>query len=158
MSALRAELVETGSDLVKAGRIEISAPAEKIFYLLANPHRHPDFDGSRTVQRSLSGPTRLYLGARFGMQMRIKIPYLITNTCVEFEENRLVAWRHFSHHVWRYELVELGPTRTQVTEYFDGRPARSQYWLKKINAYSNNQKAILKTLVRLKELVESEND
>ena len=92
------------------------------------------------------------------MQMRIKIPYLITNTCVEFEENRLVAWRHFSHHIWRYELEEISSGKTAVTEYFDGRPARSQFWLRKINAYANNQKAILKTLVRLKELVETERD
>ncbi len=155
MSTLRAEQLDTGEDLLKAGRIVITAPVNLVFDILANPHRHPEFDGSRTLIRNFFGPEKLYLGAKFGMKMRIRIPYRITNTCVEFNVNSTIAWRHFGHHIWRYELLELDSLHTQVTEFFDGRPARSQYWLRKINAYQNNQKAILKSLVRLKELLEA---
>src|SRR3546814_13538874 len=40
------------------------------------------------------------------------------NTVEEFEEGRLIAWRHMGRHRWRYELE---PTEggTTVTETFD---------------------------------------
>ena len=46
------------------------------------------------------------------------LPYRISNTVVEFEENRLIAWAHVGKHRWRYRLepVEGG---TNVTEEFD---------------------------------------
>jgi hypothetical protein len=63
-------------------------------------------------------PEPLRLGTKFGMNMKIGVPYLITNTVVEYEQDRLIAWRHWGRHRWRYELepVEGG---TEVTESFD---------------------------------------
>ena len=96
----------------------VPAPPQAIFDLLADPGKHPLIDGSGTVQGQRSGPERLSLGARFGVDMRYGMPYRITNTVMEFEEGRRIAWRHFGRHRWRYELepVEGG---TQVTETFD---------------------------------------
>ena len=97
----------------------ISAPPEKIFDVLADPSEHPVIDGSGTVKSTRGQePARLELGSKFGMSMRIGIPYAITNTVVEFDENRLIAWRHFGGHRWRYELepVEVG---TRVRETYD---------------------------------------
>lgn len=45
---------------------------------------------------------------------------------------------------------------TEVTETFDGSTALFPPALNAMNAYDNNQKAILKILVRLKALAESE--
>ena len=59
------------------------------------------------------------MGTKFGMDMKMgPLPYRITNTVVEYEENRLIAWQHLGKHRWRYELepVEGG---TLVTETFD---------------------------------------
>ncbi len=154
MGDLRSDLINTGIERLKAGSIVIDTPASIIFELLAQPRRHSDFDGSRTVQGRLSGPDRLSLGAKFGMSMKIKVPYRITNTVIEFEESKRIAWRHFGRHVWRYELTPIDQSHTLVVEFFDGRPSLSQWWLRRLNAYSNNQKAILKTLVRLKKLAE----
>ncbi|MGH3585060.1 MAG: SRPBCC family protein, partial [Pseudonocardia sp.] len=67
---------------VSAGTV-LAAPPEVVFALLANPHRHHEFDGSGTVRRALSGPQRLALGDRFGMAMKIKLPYRVTNRVVE---------------------------------------------------------------------------
>jgi len=54
----------------------IPAPAERIFDLLADPAMHHVFDGSGTVRKpSASAPQRLALGAKFGMNMRIVLPY-----------------------------------------------------------------------------------
>lgn len=151
----RAEIVETGNPRIKAGRITILAPAQEIFNLLADPSRHADIDGSGTVRRSVSGPARLSQGATFGMAMRLKLPYRITNTVVEFEESRRIAWRHTGRHRWRYELEAIDDATTVVTETFDGTTAIFPPALTLMNATENNQKAILKTLVRLKETMES---
>lgn len=97
----------------------VHAPPEAVFDLLADPARHGVIDGSGMVQKTRSGEHRLTLGAKFGMDMKMgPLPYRITNTVVEFEENRLIAWAHFGKHRWRYRLepVEGG---TNVTEEFD---------------------------------------
>ena len=92
---------------------------EAVFALLADPHRHHELDGSGTVRRAVSGPRRLQLGDRFGMRMRIGLPYRITNRVVELEPDRRIAWCHFARASWRYS--RYGGTR--VTETFDGRVA-----------------------------------
>jgi uncharacterized protein YndB with AHSA1/START domain len=105
------------ADQVSRTRL-VPAPPQAIFDLLADPRQHARIDGSGTVQSAVSGPDRLHLGATFGMRMKMGVPYRIKNTVEEFEEGRLIAWRHAGRHRWRYELepVEGG---TQVTETFD---------------------------------------
>jgi Polyketide cyclase / dehydrase and lipid transport len=98
---------------------DIAAPVEIIFDILADPAQHPKIDGSTTVRRLLGGPRRLSAGSQFSMSMRLfGVPYRVTNRVVEFELNRLIAWRHFEPQRWRYELEPVtGGTR--VTESFD---------------------------------------
>lgn len=106
---------------------EIPASADAIFALLADPARHAEIDGSEMVQDVRpNGPDRLSLGATFGMDMKFGgvLPYRISNEVVEFEENRLIAWRHFAHHVWRYELEPIGDSATSVTESFEWGTSR----------------------------------
>ena len=152
--SIRATILETGDPLLVGAEITINAPARKIFELLATPGRHPDIDGSGTVRGSLRGPKRLYLGAKFGMSMRVKLPYRITNEVVAFEEDRLIAWRHLMHWVWRYELTAVDARTTLAREYFDANPSRSKKWLEVTGAIARNPKMIAKSLVRLKELAE----
>ena len=101
----------------------IKAPPEAIFDLLADPAKHGLIDGSGTVQKMRSGEHRLARGSKFGMDMKMgPLPYRISNTVVEFEENRLIAWAHLGKHRWRYRLEPVdGGTRpsTRVTEEFD---------------------------------------
>ena len=97
----------------------IDAPPQKIFDLLADPDMHPVLDGSGTVKGARGGnPERLSLGSKFGMDMRIGVPYRIKNTVVEFEDGKRIAWRHAGRHIWRYELEPAGGG-TKVTETFD---------------------------------------
>ncbi len=153
---VRSEILETGNEKVKSARIVINAPAEQIFALLANPRRHKEIDGSSTIQENLSGPDKLELGSKFGMQMHLGIDYRISNTVVEYEENKLIAWRHIGRWIWRYELVNIGPHSTQVTETFDASraPLISKAWLSLRKAYPWTQKAVAKTLVQLKSTCE----
>lgn len=113
-------------DVVTVERV-IPAPPEKIFDLIADPDRHPEIDGSGSVVKAKQGSQRLGLGSKFGMSMRIGLPYSMTSTVIEFEENRRLAWQtrgpgrigaRVGGRIWRYELepVEGG---TRVRESWD---------------------------------------
>lgn len=131
----------------------IAAPPEKIFDVLADPAQHAAIDGSGTVQHARSGgPRRLSLGAKFGMSMRIGVPYRISNTVVEFEEGRLIAWRHFGGHVWRYEL-EPREGGTLVRETVDYSRSHSQLYVKLAGWVPRSRRAIEQTLARLEQHV-----
>ncbi len=151
---VRAEVVDTGHKYQRAGAIYINAPAAVIFNLIADPRSHQLFDGSDTLKGNVRGPERLSLDAKFGMDMHMVANYRIKNTVKEFEENKRIAWCHPGHHRWRYELEPIDATTTRVIETFDGSTARIPVALKVMNVYENNQKAILKTLVRLKKVAE----
>jgi len=153
----RAEIIDTGNRYVRSARTTINAPAQLIFDVIADPRRHADFDGSGTVKGTVSGPQRLSLGASFGMSMNMGFPYTTRNTVVEFDEGRRIGWRHFGRHIWRYELEAVDANTTIVTESFDGSTAWFPPALKLIKAYDNNQKAVAKSLVNLKALIEREN-
>jgi hypothetical protein len=109
------------------------------------------------VQGSISGPLRLHLDAKFGMAMRVKVPYRITNTVVAFEEGRKISWCHLMKWTWSYELVDLGNNQTQVTEIFDAHdiPWFADKWLDITGALAHNPKWMAKSLVRLKAICES---
>ena len=156
MTTERAEILATDHPSKTAARIIINAPASKIFDLLANPSSHRLFDGSGTIQNSISGLERLFLGAQFSMDMKIKIPYRIKNTVVAFEEDKQIAWCHLMKWRWQYELIDLGNGTTQVTESFDASniPAFAKWWLKKTGAMAHNPKWMAKSLVALKAICE----
>lgn len=134
----------------RASRV-VAASAPEIFELLADPNRHAEIDGSGTVRApTTTEVTRLTLGARFGMRMRLGVPYRITNEVVEFDEPTRIAWRHLGGHIWRYTLrpVDGG---TEVTEEFDWRTSRSPLMLRMMNAPTRNRASIEATLDRLAE-------
>jgi hypothetical protein len=132
----------------------ITGPAEQIFEILADPAKHPLIDGSGTVRDSLStGPRRLTLDARFGMRMRLGLSYKIMNTVVEFEDGRLIAWRHFFGHRWRWRLNDLGDGSTEVTETFDWSTARFPKGIELFGFPARNRAGMEATLQRLDELV-----
>src|SRR3954454_19149717 len=102
----------------------IPAPPGAIFDLLADPDRHHDIDGSGTVVKAKQGSQRLKLGSKFGMSMKVGIPYSMNSTVIEMEEGRRIAWQTRGPgnlgggRIWRYELepVEGG---TLVRESWD---------------------------------------
>ena len=156
MSSVRAEILETDFPNTAAARITINAPAQVIFDLLANPASHQRFDGSGTIKGSISGPDRLFLGAQFGMAMKIKVPYRIKNTVVAFEESKKITWCHLMKWTWCYELQAITESQTVVTESFDASniPAFAKWWLKTTGAMAHNPKWMAKSLVALKAICE----
>ena len=154
--SVRAEIVETGNPKIKSASIIINAPVSRVFSVVANPHMHAVIDGTKSVKSVIKGPEKLALGEKFGMNMHIGIDYRITNTVIEFEENKRIAWRHLGRWIWRYEFTELSPNQTVVTESFDGTKTPLNWWLRARKAYPYVQKAVAKTLVRLKEHCEAQ--
>jgi hypothetical protein len=127
----------------------VPAPAQMIFDLLADPRRHGEIDGSGSIQSAqIDAPERLSLDATFGMQMKIGVRYKITNTVVEFEEGKTIAWRHFGGHIWRYTLEPVDGG-TKVTEQFDWNKSKSPLILKLRKSPQDNAKSIEKTLENL---------
>jgi uncharacterized protein YndB with AHSA1/START domain len=157
MDKVRAEILTIDSPRTTAARIVIEAPAQQIFDLIADPRCHPLFDGSGTLQGSISGPIRLHLGAKFGMAMKIKVPYRITNKVVAFDEGLKISWCHLMKWTWSYDLVDLGNGKTQVTETFDAEdiPWFAAKWLDATGSLERNPKWMARSLVQLKAICES---
>lgn len=129
----------------------VPADAAAIFELLADPRQHVTIDGSGSVRAaSVDAPERLFLGAKFGMSMKMGAPYRITNEVVEFEEGRRIAWRHMGGHIWRY-LLEPVEGGTLVTEQFDWGPSKAPWLLRLMRAVGRNERNMQATLDRMVE-------
>ena len=127
----------------------VPASPEQIFDLLINPAMHAVIDGSGSViTPKPSAPKRLSQGATFVMSMKRGMPYKMTNTVVEFVEDKQIAWRHFGGHIWRY-ILEPTTGGTTVTEQFSYGTSKSPLTLKLAGYIKGNEKAIRQTLTNL---------
>ena len=116
----------------------IEAAAAPIFEILANPHRHMDFDGSDMLRGAVLGRPISDVGDTFTMKMhRLGDDYLMLNYVVEFEPDRRIFWEPApgdpsraegndpskvgipAGYRWGYILTPDGDDATVVTEVFD---------------------------------------
>jgi hypothetical protein len=145
------EVIE-GDRTVSVRRLIASEPAA-LFAVLADLSQHPVIDGSGTVRHVRGNPARLELGARFTMDMRVGLPYVIRNVVVEWEPDRLIAWRHFGRHRWRYRLEPVGDGSTLVTETFDWSTSILPKAIELVGYPTRHPPAMRRTLERLDALV-----
>ena len=134
--------------------VQVGAPVAEIFALIVDPHRHPEIDGSGTVRDvekcAVKGPHRLGKGDKFTVGMtQYGLPYKITSTATEVEENRVVEWQHPLGHRWRWELAEVSPGTTKVTETFDYSTAKVPFMIELIGFHKKNAEGIESTLAAL---------
>jgi hypothetical protein len=140
---------ESNADKIVSRTRFVSATPQQVFDLLADPRQHHLIDGSGSVKGArIDAPARLSKGAKFSMNMRIALPYRITNEVVEFDEPHRIGWRHLGGHIWRY-IIEESPGGCNVTEQFDWEHNRSPLMLKLMNAQVRNTQSIEATLDRL---------
>jgi uncharacterized protein YndB with AHSA1/START domain len=125
----------------------IPATPEEIFDILSDTEGHVAIDGSGTVKDAV-GAQRLEMGSKFGMKMRMGVPYRIKNTVVEYEPNRLIAWQHFGKHRWRYRLEPVDDG-TLVTESFDWSRSLSRKGIELMGYPEKHPAGMAKTLERL---------
>jgi hypothetical protein len=139
--------VETGRRRVTR-QVVLHAPIDEVFALVANPHRHPELDGSGTVRHTpVVGPDRLSGGAKFTVGMKqYGVPYRITSRVTEFEDKRVVEWQHPMGHRWRWEFDEIAPATVRVTETFDYSTAKAPKVLEILGQPAKNATGITKTL------------
>jgi uncharacterized protein YndB with AHSA1/START domain len=141
----------------------IRASPEAIFDVLADPSQHPFIDGSGMLQVATDGDSpRLALGTTFGMSMKLGVHYSTVSTVVEFEQDRLIAWktgpkgkleRYVAGRIWRYEL-EPRPGGTLVKESWDITGDHQRTLLKLGDIWSGKTRRDMElTLARLDSLV-----
>jgi len=103
--------------------LDVSAPADRIFELIADPARQPSWDGNENLREASSGQRVRGVGDVFTMS--IKEGGLRENHVVEFDEGRLIAWRPSEPgspppgHLWRWRLEPLADDRTRITHTYD---------------------------------------
>jgi uncharacterized protein YndB with AHSA1/START domain len=143
----------------------INAPAGDIFAMIADAGRHSSFDGSGTVDHSREKSQPLALGAKFSMSMRgrpesLFLPNRPTNTVIEFEPDRRIAWQTrmgpvgvVGGRIWRYELspAENG---TLVRETWDVSQDRQRPMLKMGAMPKQTEDGMRATLERIAAILE----
>lgn len=108
--------------VVSASR-DISAPAARIFELIADPAEQPRWDGNDNLREAATGQRVRAVGDVF--VMTLLRGGVRENTIVEFEEGRRIAWRpnvpgrRPPGHLWRWELEPIDDGRTRVTHTYD---------------------------------------
>ncbi len=141
----------------KSASATIAAPPAVVFAILTDPRQHARIDGSGTVRDAVSGPDRLELGSEFGMDMKNGAKYKMKNTVVEYETDRLIAWRHIGKHRWRYQLSPTADGGTDVTETWDLSPYDpvSRTVLRTVFG-GRTQQALTRTMAKLKAAAEQD--
>lgn len=149
--------------VVSVNRV-IDAPPGAIFAIVADATRHPEIDGSGQLVRAKDGTTQhLTLGSTFGMSMKMGLPYSVSNTVIEFEQDRCIAWqtvlsgplgRFLGGRIWRYELEPVDGG-TLVTESWDLSQDKQAFFLKNPKVGQHTAASMSKTLERLAEITAS---
>jgi len=156
------EVATVQGDVVSVERV-IAAPASDIFRIVADAGRHPEIDGSGAVVKPKAGaPHELTLGATFGMSMKAGVPYTMSNTVIEFEPDRRIAWktvlsgflgRFIGGRIWRYELEPVDGG-TLVRESWDISQDKQSALLRRGKLPSITTDAMTKTLESLARIAE----
>jgi uncharacterized protein YndB with AHSA1/START domain len=108
--------------IVSATRV-ISASAERIFELIAEPSSQPTWDGNNNLASSAPGQRVHQVGDVF--KTTLTNGAVRENHVVEFIEGSKIAWRPAEPrkqppgHLWRWELNPVNATLTSVTHTYD---------------------------------------
>ena len=142
--------------MVSASR-EIAASSELIFELIADPAQQPRWDGNDNLAEAAAGQRVRGVGDVF--TMTLTQGSVRENHVVEFEEGRRIAWhpsevgRRQPGHLWRWELVPLGDSRTRVTHTYDWTLLSDRNRLPR--ARSTTRERLSASLDRLAEVAEA---
>jgi uncharacterized protein YndB with AHSA1/START domain len=143
----------------------IKAPPDKIFTLLTDAGKHASFDGSGSVNHASQKSVPLSMGSKFGMAMRgrketLFIPYRTTNTVIEYEKDRRIAWQTtamgglLGGRIWRYELSPADGG-TLVRETWDVSEDKQKSLITSGSMPKQTENGIRATLERIAQLLES---
>src|ERR1700712_1068907 len=136
---------------VVSASLDISAPADRIFQLIADPAEQPTWDGNDNLAEAADGQRVHGVGDVF--LTTILNGAVRENHVVEFDEGRLIAWRPSEPaspppgHLWRWELVALDDANTHVTHTYDWSLLTDEKRL--VRARATGVDALMSSLTRL---------
>jgi uncharacterized protein YndB with AHSA1/START domain len=102
---------------------ELRATSDRIFELIADPSRQPEWDGNDNLAHAASGQRVHAVGDIF--TMTLTTGSVRENHVVEFVEGRRIAWKPAEPgkapigHLWRWELKPIDEARTLVVHTYD---------------------------------------
>ena len=113
--------------------LTVAAPATRVFAVLADPTTHAAIDGTGWVQEAADRVPLTEVGQIFRMDMHHSDhpngDYHVVNKVEVFEAPRAIGWvtgtekddghLEFGGWIWRYDLVPLGPSETEVRLSYD---------------------------------------
>ena len=113
--------------------LTVALPAERVFAVLADPAVHAAIDGTGWVQEAVDRAPLTGVGQIFRMGMyHADHPdggYQTVNKVQVLDPPRAIGWLtgqekgdgelEFGRWLWRYDLVPLGPSATEVTLSYD---------------------------------------
>jgi hypothetical protein len=113
--------------------VTIKAPAETVFATLADPASHVAIDGTGWVndaldRQPLTAPGQIFRRAMYHPG-HPKGNYEMANLVEVFDPPQAISWKpgsdqadgvlRFGGWIWRYDLVPLGPSETEVRLSYD---------------------------------------
>jgi uncharacterized protein YndB with AHSA1/START domain len=110
------------SRVVSASR-EVRAAPNRIFELIADPSRQPEWDGNNNLAEAASGQRVRAVGDVFSMTLTRGS--VRENHVVEFAEGRLIAWKPAEPgqapigQLWRWEVEPIDDERSLVVHTYD---------------------------------------
>ena len=143
--------------VVSASR-EISAHAEEIFALIADPAEQPRWDGNDNLAGAEAGQRVRAVGDVFVMTNRNG--GVRDNHVVAFVEGREIAWRPAPHgeqpagHQWGWVLEPLEDGRTLVTHVYDFSDLPASQEARLAKARQMTPEKLMASIDRLAELAE----
>lgn len=142
--------VDRTRDTVSASTTVAATPAE-VFDYVRRPANHAAISGDRSVRTPTKGPEVLGEGDRFGMDMKIGLPYRMTSQVVEFVDGATIAWAHVGGHRWRWEVAAAGEGRATVTETYDQSTAKLPPALRLVGYPGRHQANVVRSVANVRE-------
>lgn len=136
---------------------EVRSPPERIFDMIADPQRQPEWDGNENLATAEAGQRVRSVGDVF--RMTLTRGSIRENHVVEFEEGRLVAWKPAEPgqppvgHLWRWEVSPLDDGTTIVEHTYDWTELTDPARLERARATTSERLAA--SIDRLAALVET---
>jgi uncharacterized protein YndB with AHSA1/START domain len=116
-------MADTEPERIVSATRAISASAERIFELIAEPSTQPSWDGNNNLASSAPGQRVHQAGDVF--KTTLTNGAVRENHVVEFIEGSKIAWcpaepgKQPPGHLWRWELNPINATLTSVTHTYD---------------------------------------
>jgi uncharacterized protein YndB with AHSA1/START domain len=125
--------VHTVAEENLSATLTVAVPAERVFAVLADPTTHSSIDGTGWVREPVDRTPLTEVGQVFRMGMyHANHPdgdYQVANRVEVLDPPRAIGWLpgtekgdgrlEFGGWTWRYDLVPVGPSETEVTLTYD---------------------------------------